>query len=53
MFLYVKKFDKCLDTIIPNANILVKKGKHKEKEDYDEYIEIKEVQNWTVIDGIL
>lgn len=50
VFLYVKKYDKSLESIIYDMNIFMKLN--NEKTEPDEYIEIKEIQNWNVQDGI-
>lgn len=50
VFLYVKKYDKSLESIINDMNIFMKLN--NEKSEPDEYIEIKEIQNWNVQDGI-
>jgi len=52
VFLYVKKYDKSLDNVMINSNIFIKKSNTHPVEP-DEYIEIKEVQNWNYLDGII
>ncbi len=49
VFIYVKKYDKMLDRVIPNYNYFI--NKHEENMEYDDYIETKDIQNWNAKDG--